>query len=480
MLQSIRDRTHGWIAGIIFSVLILSFALWGIHSYFGGNATASVVAEVNGVDITQGQLAAAYERLRRQQQLQSNSSYPIPEQNEAQLKERALQTLVQLQVLKQGSLAQRYFISSSQVDNFLINVPEFQENSQFSMERFKQFLQASSLSAADFLELIKTSLLIDQPRLGLMFSSFALPNEVSHTMLLLNQEREIQYLILPSQHASQQSVSVDPNSILAYYDQHQEEFKVSEQVSIEYIQLTRNPKEPDAFMNQREKLAKLTYEHPDTLAPAAEALKVSVQSTELFSRDKGSRGVTENPKIREAAFSQDVLVGHNNSDVIEENENTVFVLRVKKQVPASILPFETVKNRIVEKLTLADREAKIAKWANDIRQQLESGASPQTVANQLHAGWKSLGFVSRRSNKVDPAILELAFSMPSPQNNKLSYAVAKVSQGYAIVALKGVRSGSRTGQENLFLEQIQNAQGIMEYELYKQSLVQRAKVKLTS
>src|SRR5436190_15041147 len=91
MLQSIRDRTQGWIAGIIISLLILSFALWGVHSYFMGGAVNTTVAEVDGTEITKGQLAVAYERLRRQVQTQLNSNDQINANTDAGLKDRALQ-----------------------------------------------------------------------------------------------------------------------------------------------------------------------------------------------------------------------------------------------------------------------------------------------------------------------------------------------------------------------------------------------------
>ena len=49
MLQTIREKTQGWIAGTIISIIILSFALWGIHSYFTSGGASANVATVNGV-----------------------------------------------------------------------------------------------------------------------------------------------------------------------------------------------------------------------------------------------------------------------------------------------------------------------------------------------------------------------------------------------------------------------------------------------
>ena len=84
MLQTIREHTQGWIAGTIISLIILSFALWGIHSYFVGGGNNSVVAEVNGTEISREQLTVAYERLRRQAQSQYGAN---PSRNEAAFKE---------------------------------------------------------------------------------------------------------------------------------------------------------------------------------------------------------------------------------------------------------------------------------------------------------------------------------------------------------------------------------------------------------
>lgn len=238
MLQSIRDRTQGWIAGIIISLLILSFALWGIHSYMEGGSSSSTVAEVNGVEITKGQLSVAYERLRRQLQMQYSSNYAIPPGAEAALKERALKSLVSIQLLKQASIDQNYRVSERQVDSLLESMPDFQVNGQFSLARFQQVMSNAMYNAGDFIELLKTSLLIDQPRLGLIYTSFALPNEVAETVALVNQERSIKYAVLSSQTLLKQLTTIPKSKIEAYYKDHQNNFKTPEQVSVDYLELS--------------------------------------------------------------------------------------------------------------------------------------------------------------------------------------------------------------------------------------------------
>ncbi|MHB1946793.1 MAG: SurA N-terminal domain-containing protein [Gammaproteobacteria bacterium] len=627
MLQSIRDHTQGWIAGVIISMLILSFALWGIHSYLVSGGNNLTVAKVNGTEISKSQLAVAYERLHRQLQMQYSSSYQLPEQAETELKNRALQTLINIQVLKQASLNQDYRVSERQIDSFLEAMPEFQVNGQFSAARFQQILETTLYNAGDFLELIKTSLLIDQPRLGMIFTSFALPGEILGSIALVNQERDLQYIVLPFSAIAKQPIQITQDKVQSYYQQHQDEFKTPEQVSVDYIELslkdlmsaitpsddvlkkfyTENSssyaepiqlqlesiviplsatanaeelkqaqtkmeevykqanagkdfatlikelslksddnvhgwmpinkvpaemqkavsslskpnqisqpirtlkgveivkliaqKEPvvspfaqvkdkvktayirqqaeEKFADMREKLANLTYEHPESLEPAAKALGLTVKTSELFTKDKGGANLSASNKVREAAFSNDVLNLQNNSDVIQVSGDDAVVIRVKTHTLANLLPLKTVENQIIDKLKEAQIEALTAQQAKDIATKLQSGTSQDQILQQYKLSWNQLGYIGRRANKINSAILETAFAMPKPQGDKkITFTTTKVPDGYAVIGLKGVRAGTNVDhkQYQVFAEQIQNTQGLMEYELYKQSLMQQAKI----
>lgn len=628
MLQSIRDHTQGWIAGVIISLLILSFALWGIHSYLVSSGSGTIVAKVNGTEITKSQLAVAYERLRRQLQAQFSANYSLPATAEANLKQQALQTLIKIQVLEQGSLAEKYRISSAQIDSYLQSMPEFQVNGQFSLSRFQQLLSSTLFTINDFLTLIRTNLLIEQPRLGLIFTSFPLPNEVNNAIALVNQERDIDYVNFSLQSFMKQDISVPTEKVLAYYNEHQEEFKTPEQVSIDYLEITvkdlmnsihpsdetlkafynenvsaysapmqwklesikipladnasaketdeakakldaiakkwmqnanlsqlaheyaaiadtklsenwvslnqipaemqksmmalnkpgmisdtvRTPdglmllkviavkeakvqpydqvkdKVKDALIRQqaeekfadlKEKLANQTYEHPDTLQTAAEALNLPVKSSEVFTKDKGGKDISSYTKIREAAFSHDVLNNQNNSDVIQLTSDSALVLRLKSHASATLLPLKAVEKQITDKLKVMVADAKLAALVNDLQQKLQQKTvTPQQIAEQYHVQWSKTGFISRHATKVDSAILLTAFSMPKPAANQKTYANVKIPTGYALVLLNDVRErAAKDKQEyNLFAEQVQNTQGLLEYELFKQGLLDRAKI----
>jgi len=531
--MSIRDHTHGWIATVIISLLILSFALWGIHSYLGGGSATSFVAQVNGIEISKAQFSAALERVHRQAQMQSNVQLPLSA--DKNLRERALQELIEIEVLKQASLQQKYRVSPQQIDGFLESMPQFQVNGQFSLARFQQVMSMTMYSTATFLELIKTTLLIDQPRLGTIFTSFSLPNEVEGTIALVNQERDIQYTELSPQLVNQ-SIAISEDQIQAYYQQHASEYQTLEQASVEYIELAvsdleknihittqeiknyydensssfslpakdkqkkleiqpfekvkdkvaaalTHQKAEEQFATVREKLANITYEHPDSLKPAATELGLSIKASEPFVKDKAGKGIAANNKIREVTFSNEVLNLQNNSDVIQVTPDSVIVVRLKSHTPAALLVLSTVQKEIVSKLQTIAINKKLELLATEIQQKLEASANPDQIMQQYHLRWSSPGMIGRHATKIDSAILDAAFSIQKPQGDqKISYAITKIPNGYAIIGVKAVKEGALNNKDEyrVFAEQIQNTQGLLEYELYKDSLMKQAKISMAS
>jgi len=74
MLQSIRDHAQGWIAWVIVSLIILTFALFGIDQYAQGDKI-TVVAEVNGEDVTANEFLTLYDRQKNRLKNQFGEMY---------------------------------------------------------------------------------------------------------------------------------------------------------------------------------------------------------------------------------------------------------------------------------------------------------------------------------------------------------------------------------------------------------------------
>ncbi|HVY53772.1 MAG TPA: SurA N-terminal domain-containing protein [Gammaproteobacteria bacterium] len=398
MLQTIRDRTQGWLAGTIVSILILMFALWGINAYFTGSSASTIVAKVNGVGITKERFTMSYEQARRQLQAQAGSSTPLTNKQEAGLKEKVLNELITTEVLKQASHKESFHISTAQVDGYLESIPEFQDNGQFSLTKFQEIMSSSMYTANDLIDLIKTTLLVAQPKLGIMLTSVALPNEVNYTVSLVNQERDIRYLNITS--AALQGKSLAPISgeqISGYYQQHQDEFKTPEQVSVDYVELSLkdvmsgihpNSDELKSFYN--ENINGYTQPAQWKLAAIVIPLESDATKENVIAAETKAKDILQ--KIRQGEdfdkyarqFSNSTLQGELQgwvgmdqlqaalqkpvlsltkatpiSEVIQADQGFI-ILKLLDQKETQVEPFEKVKNKVEETLVRQQAEEKMA------------------------------------------------------------------------------------------------------------------------
>src|SRR5205085_11389514 len=85
----------------------------------------------------------------------------------------------------------------------------------------------------------------------------------------------------------------------------------------------------EKYTEIRDQLADLTYEHPDSLQFAAKTLNLPIKTSELFTKDKAGKDISQYKKVRDTAFSNDVMNLENNSDVLQLNPETMIVLRIK-------------------------------------------------------------------------------------------------------------------------------------------------------
>lgn len=629
MLQDLREHVQGWIAVVIACILCLAFALWGIEYYISGSNTQKAVVKVNGVEITQDQVDAAYKRARQSMQLPDTAA------NEAmlqQLKLRVLNGLIQEQVLLQAAQKSGYVISPLQIGAFLQQMPAFQWQGQFSPELFQRTLMNLSYTPQTFSNEIEKSMLLQQVRRAAIESNFALPSEVDQEIKLRDQQRDFGYMVIPTARFLS-GVTLTDAQIAAYYKANAPRFTTPEQISVQYVVLSTEdmgkkinisdqelqqyyeenkgafsspqqwqlarifisaPKDADAktqstaaakikdieaqlesgkafaqvamqssddkttaakggdlgwvtrmqqpaliqaasllkpgqistpfqtdegwniikvmavksaqappfasvkvevdknlrqqkidqlVSEQSDQLSNLTYTHPDTLKPAADALGLPVQTSELFTRQGGKSGLFANPKIINAAFSDLVLKQHSNSDVISIDDHTVVVLRIADDKPAAVQPLAQVRATIEDTLKQQAAQKAAKDLGMKIMQQLmNKSSSPSQIAKQNQLTWVQKTNVSRQSKEVTASVLNLAFNQPAPAaDGKPSLQGADLPEGGCVViAVNKVTDGVITvddKQRQLLQQQQSSGWGTLDYDLYVAGQMRKATIK---
>jgi peptidyl-prolyl cis-trans isomerase D len=114
----------------------------------------------------------------------------------------------------------------------------------------------------------------------------------------------------------------------------------------------RARKAEERFFELSEKFHNLVYEQTDSLKPAAELLRLKIETSGWFTRAGGGSGVLANARLIEAAFDAEVLDQGRNSPAIETDPNTLVVLRIAGHEPPRQRPLAEVRAEI-EKALLA-------------------------------------------------------------------------------------------------------------------------------
>nr|VFJ67258.1 MAG: peptidyl-prolyl cis-trans isomerase D [Candidatus Kentron sp. FM]VFJ67393.1 MAG: peptidyl-prolyl cis-trans isomerase D [Candidatus Kentron sp. FM]VFK16670.1 MAG: peptidyl-prolyl cis-trans isomerase D [Candidatus Kentron sp. FM] len=507
MLQDIRDRAQGWIAWVIVILICIPFAMWGVYEYLGGNPNLPV-AEVNGVELSGGQFRQAYRRQRMQLQNLFGANFDLGALDERSLKRGTLSDLIDGEVLVQVALDNGLRIGDRQLADAIQSRSMFQEEGRFSDAIYQRWLRMFGYTAGGFEQEYRRSLLIDQVRGAIADTALTGNEDIRNTLRLQRQKRLIDLLTIPK--ARYTGNRITEEAIVDYHQRNQAEFVTPERVSVSYLELSldtlpdvpepaeeelrglyerqeadytevgnaepntsrpfeevreellkdfRRHQKERLFFEIAEQLANLTFENPDTLAVAADALELTIQETGFFDRtgqvaDDGAPGddvsgkaapspdeitITKDRKFIASAFSEDVLNAGNNSDPIELEEYRVIVLRRKEHLPASPQPLDAVRGEITARLDAEQTQKRIVRLGNELIEKLRAGATLASLADTHELTLREQIQIGRGDTNEAYEIVDKVFRMSRPESGEIVYGGMVTSAGdFTVIGLQKV------------------------------------------
>lgn len=233
MLQSIREKVTGWVAGVILLAVGVGLALFGVDFQA---ATGNYAARVNGERIPVETVRRAWQN--RQAQLHQMMGGEVPEVLLAAQRQALLEEFIRTELLSQRAEKFGYRVSDRQLADRLREIPELQVDGQFSRDRYAALLRAQGLTEPQFEADLRGDMMIRQVQLGIVDSSFVTPHELDRRQALQAQQREIDYALIPAADFAA-GIEVTDEQIEAWYREHSDEFMLPEKVDLEYIELTR-------------------------------------------------------------------------------------------------------------------------------------------------------------------------------------------------------------------------------------------------
>jgi len=109
------------------------------------------------------------------------------------------------------------------------------------------------------------------------------------------------------------------------------------------------------FAEAAEAFSNLVYEQPESLAPAAEKFKLTVQRARGVTRQSAPVAALNNARLLAALFADDSIKNRRNTEAVETAPGVLVSARVLDHKPASQRPFDEVKDAIAKQL--AQQEA---------------------------------------------------------------------------------------------------------------------------
>ena len=247
-----------------------------------------------------------------------------------------------------------------------------------------------------------------------------------------------------------------------------------EAVKKQIVDEVRKPKLGRAYAEAADSFNNLVYEQFDSLQPAAEALKLTVQKSDWISRTGGNpNALFNNEKLLSAVFSDEVLKNKHNTSAIEVQPNMLLAARVIEHKPAAALPLEQVRNDVMQYLTdkgaieLAEKEGRAALEKLQKGQPVELSWSPSlTVSLQKRQGLHAEG--AQAVFGADVSKLPVYAGVPAAQGRFVVYRITKIKDVTAI----------DPAQRKALSKQLADMVGQDQYVAYLASLRERADVKI--
>lgn len=251
MLEAIRERAQGWLAKLILALITVPFALWGIDSYIQSGGESPLVAKVGEDKITLQEFSQSLKDQQERMRSALGRSFDPAMMDRPEIKRSILDGLINRHLLAIEAKDEGLAVSDSQLAKIIAGIEEFQQDGKFSQARYEFVLRQQNMTPAVFESRLRQDMLTQTVADGLSRTAF-LPRTVTDNLIRLGeQQREVSVATIGVDDFLPQ-VKIEPAAAKAYYDQHQNDFRVAEQVRVEYVVLSADTLLPKMSVNEDE------------------------------------------------------------------------------------------------------------------------------------------------------------------------------------------------------------------------------------
>lgn len=476
MLEFLRKRAQSIVIQAIVVIIALVFIFWGVGTNLMNKQEAAIVVDDEEISFQQFQQAydQAYTRLAEQ----FGGTVPKGLAEQLNIKQQVISQLVQESLLRQGGQEMGLMVSSREIQNEVEGMIQFQQDGQFSMERYKSILATNRLSPEKYEQSLRYEMLGNKTIESVAgFSQVAADHEIEELYNLEKETVSVSYVAFsPLPYID--GVEVNDTDLEQWYQEHGDSYKTEKEIQLRYVpflfddigaKITISDDELKQYYDEnlsdyqkpegrhaRHILLKAgsadsDETHQQQKAKAEEVLAKArsgedfAQLAQQFSEGPSAAAggdlgfFTENQMVKpfnDAVFGMET---GQISDVVKTDFG-YHIIKLEEIQPAGTTPYEAAQTEIKEKLQLEQAKPMAFQLVNDAYEAIiGAGSLDKYLETDGDASTVDTEFFSRSAPPegvtADPAFLEKAFVL---NENELS-SIVETGDGYVIISATAVQ-----------------------------------------
>lgn len=277
-----RKHTKGILIKVMVGLIAVVFIFWGVYAI--REKPGSKIAYVNGDLITGLEYEARYREMLDALQKQYKEYWNDTLIKAFQIKQRALNSLIEKRLISQESARIGLGVTDDEVANAIVTYPAFQVNGEFDEGRYRSLLHYNRMEPTDFESSIKLELLGQKIRHFIKCFFPITDMEIINYYSYQKEKVNIGFVSFNSRDFKGKT-EVKQDEKKAYFEAHKEKYRIPEKIKIAYLVLSPSDFLDKVTIAEKEisdfyELNQESFKNPKQIKARHILLKVSPDASE--------------------------------------------------------------------------------------------------------------------------------------------------------------------------------------------------------
>ncbi|MFQ5775051.1 MAG: peptidyl-prolyl cis-trans isomerase [Kiloniellaceae bacterium] len=451
---------------VLFGLLILSFAVWGIGDIFRGPGQKRSVAEVGDARIDQQDFARALSREVNRLSARFGGRIDMEQLRALGAVDQVLGQMIARALFDQKADELGLVVTDEQIKRRITEEAAFQnDRGQFDRNRFIQTLQVSNLSEQEFVDSLRGDILRQQIA-DAMTEAVSAPRQLAETLYRYREERRVAQVLTVPYASITDLPEPDEAALQAFHKEFAANFMAPEYRALSLVRLRAEDLAAEIAVSETELRKEFESRREEFVTPERRRVEQIVfldeaAASEADTRLKGgadfatvAQELAGQPPVDLGLLERDGLPPELAEPAFALEENGVsgplksplgwHILRVTKIEPQKEPTFEDVREDLTRDMAMSRAVDSMVSIANQLDDELAGGASLEEAAARLDFQLRRIEAIDRQGRDPEGHVvdglprdrfLEIAFATEPGEESLLTETS---DGGYFIVRVDGV------------------------------------------